>query len=80
MYLKSNLLIQIHLIYYLIFKASALWADDFYKSKCPSVCLSVCLCVCSLLRYIALQQTRQDSLPQVKLGKTLNLRLFGVCF
>ena len=36
-----------------IFKASALWADAFYKSKCPSVCLSVCLfvrlSVCSLL-------------------------------
>ena len=30
-----------------IFKASALWADAFYKSKCPYVCL----CVCSLLRY-----------------------------
>ena len=38
-----------------LFKASALWADAFYKSKCPSVCLSVCpcvrLCVCSLLGY-----------------------------
>ena len=38
-----------------IFKASALWADAFYKSICPSVCLSVCLSVCvsvcSLLRY-----------------------------
>ena len=38
-----------------IFKASALWADAFYKSICPSVCLCVCLCVClsvcSLLRY-----------------------------
>ena len=37
------------------FKASALWADAFYKSKCPSVCPSVCqcvcVCVCSLLRY-----------------------------
>ena len=30
--------------------------------------------------YIALQGTRQESLPQVKLGKTLNLRLFDVCF
>ena len=30
----------------LIFKASSLWADAFYKSKCPSVCLSVCLSVC----------------------------------
>ena len=28
-----------------IFKASALWADAFYKSKCPSVCPSVCLSV-----------------------------------
>ena len=27
-----------------IFKASALWADAFYKSKFPSVCL--CLSVC----------------------------------
>ena len=23
-----------------IFKALALWADAFYKSKCPSVCLT----------------------------------------
>ena len=30
----------------MIFKASALWADAFYKSKCPSVCLSVCVSVC----------------------------------
>ena len=35
----------------LIFKASALWAHAFYKSKCPSVCPSVCVSVCSLLRY-----------------------------
>ena len=28
-----------------IFKASAFWADAFYKSKCPNVCLSVCLFV-----------------------------------
>ena len=34
-----------------VFKALALWADAFYKSKCPSVCPSVCLSVCSLLRY-----------------------------
>ena len=26
-----------------IFKASALWADGFYKSKCPLVCPCVCL-------------------------------------
>ena len=34
---------------------SALWADAFYRLKCPSVCpfvcLFVCLSVCSLLRY-----------------------------
>ena len=29
-----------------IFKASALWANAFYKSKCPSVCVFVCPCVC----------------------------------
>ena len=29
----------------LIFKASALWADAFYKSNCPSVCVFVCLSV-----------------------------------
>ena len=29
----------------LVFKASALWADAFYKSKCPSVCL---WCVCGV--------------------------------
>ena len=28
---------------YVIFKESALWADSFYKSKCPYVCLSVTL-------------------------------------
>ena len=28
-----------------IFKASALWADAFYKSKYPSACLCVRLCV-----------------------------------
>ena len=28
-----------------IFKESALWADSFYKSKCPYVCVSVCLFV-----------------------------------
>ena len=33
------------------FKALALWADAFYKSKCQSVCGSVCPSVCSLLRY-----------------------------
>ena len=34
-----------------IVKASALWADAFYKSICPYVCLFVCVFVCSLLRY-----------------------------
>ena len=30
--------------------------------------------------YITVQLTAHESLPQVKLGKTLNLRIFGVCF
>ena len=30
----------------MVFKASALWADAFYKSIYPSVRLSVCLSVC----------------------------------
>ena len=34
-----------------IFKASALWADAFYKSKCPSVCPSVRLCVCLCVHF-----------------------------
>ena len=33
-----------------IFKASALWADAFYKSICPCVCVSVCPSV-HFLRY-----------------------------
>ena len=30
--------------------------------------------------YIALQGTTKEPLPHVKLGQTLNLRFFGVCF
>ena len=41
---------QIALTYFLdklrLFKALALWADAFYKLKCPSVCLWVCVSVC----------------------------------
>ena len=29
-----------------LFKASALWADAFYKSKCPCMCLFVRVFVC----------------------------------
>ena len=32
------------ILFILIFKASALWADAFYKSNCPSVCLCVRVC------------------------------------
>ena len=31
---------------FVIFKASALWADAFYKLKCPYICVSVCVFVC----------------------------------
>ena len=52
-----------------------------------SVQCSVCSIKCAVctvqyavnsVPYIALQGIRQESLPQVKLGKTLNLQLFGV--
>ena len=33
-----------------LFKASALWADAFYKLICPSVCLFVCLSACLSVR------------------------------
>ena len=35
-----------------IFKASALWADAFYKLICPYVCVFVCLSVCSLFEVL----------------------------
>ena len=58
----------------MVFKALALWADAFYKLKCPSVCPSVRPRVhFGGTIKIALQGTTKDSLPQVKLGKTLNL-------
>ena len=34
-----------------IFKASARWADAFYKSKCPSVCPSVYPSVCVSIHF-----------------------------
>ena len=42
--------IQFWEVTWFVFKASALWADAFYKSKCPSVCPSVCLSVCPSVR------------------------------
>ena len=35
---------------FILFKASALWADAFYKSKCPSVYVSVRVSVCVSVR------------------------------
>ena len=54
-----------------IFNASALWADAFYKSKCPSVCLSVCVCVCSLLGY----RLNVFSLPLLEVGCPIFLEI-----
>ena len=51
----------------LIFKASALGADAFYKWKCPFVCLFVCFSVCSLFRYhlnVFLPQLPKVGCPQ----------------
>ena len=36
-----------NILFKLIFKALALWADAFYKSIYPYVCLCVCLSVCT---------------------------------
>ena len=47
-----------------IFKASALWADAFYKSKCPYVCVCLCVCVCvHFLADFALQNMVETTLP-----------------
>ena len=46
------LIILHNMLSFWIFKASALWADAFYKLICPSVCWCVCPSVCSLLRYL----------------------------
>ena len=54
-----------------VFKASALWADAFYKSKCPYVCLFVCLFVCSLLRYRL--NVFLPPLPEVRCPKFLQI-------
>ena len=43
-------------IRFLIFKSSALWADAFYKSKCPSVCPSVCPFVCLCVRLFTFEE------------------------
>ena len=40
-----------------IFKALALWADAFYKSKCPYVCLPVCLSVCVSVHFLRYRLT-----------------------
>ena len=52
----------------IFFKASALWADAFYKSKFPCVCLSVC----SLLRYRL--NVFLPPLPEVGCPKLLEIR------
>ena len=39
---------KVALVTVVVFKASALWANAFYKSKCLCVCLCVPVCVCSL--------------------------------
>ena len=46
MFYKEETLPKNITLYTKVFRASALWADAFYKSKCPYVCLSVCLSVC----------------------------------
>ena len=55
-----------------IFKASALWADDFYKSVCPYACLSVCLSVC-LFTFEVPFNVFLPPLPKVRCPKILKI-------
>ena len=48
--LEKNIALNFRILVVGIFKASALWADAFYKSKCPSVCPFVCLSNCPSVR------------------------------
>ena len=43
----KNYVTIVFFCFFCFFKALALWADAFYKSKCPSVCVSVRVLVCS---------------------------------
>ena len=43
----KNYVTIVFVFFCFFFKALALWADGFYKSKCPSVCVSVRVLVCS---------------------------------
>ena len=47
-----------------VFKASALWVDDFYKSKCLSVSLSVCLFVCLSVCLFTFAPTSQSQMSK----------------
>ena len=59
---------------FLIFKASALWADAFYKSKCPSVCLwCVCLSVCPSVHFLRYRLT--VFLPPLPVGCPIFLEI-----
>ena len=50
-----------------IIKELALWADSFYKSKCPCVCLSVTLCIHGLNVFV-------PPLPKVQCQNFLDIR------
>ena len=58
----------------LIFEASALWADAFYKSICPSVCLSVCLCVRLFTFEVPFKRLFAPPLPEVGCPIFLEIR------
>ena len=66
------------LIHQNVYKASALWADAFYKSKCLSVCLSICLCV-RLFTFEVLFTGLSESLGKIngKIWSNIWTFLFG---
>ena len=60
----------------IIFKTSALWADAFYKSKCPFVCLSVCLSVCVFTFEVPFKRLFFPHFPKSDVGSGLRLEHF----
>ena len=64
----------------IIFKASTLWADAFYKSICPYVCLSVCMSVCVCVHFWTHKSWKFLLIKCVKLPRKKRLFLGKFCF
>ena len=69
--------------YVFLFKASALWADAFYKSKCPSVRVSVCpsvyLFTFEMPTSSHLKSFLEPSVPPIRLFLMINMMPLKRC-